>query len=298
LPEAVTRAIKEAMMSKGRGIPTVYLAKGKQQTVTGGKISIASIQVSVGDASKESNLGHVEELLSKAKGSDLIILPELWNIGYFSFSRYRSESESPGGPTLQMIQRKAIELGAHILTGGIVESSGEKMFNTSYFVDPQGRIAGKYSKMHLFGYGSQESKLLSPGRDVVVVHSDLGKFGLSTCYDLRFPELYRRLLDMGAEAFLVSSAWPSARLEHWQVFNRARAIENQSFLISSNCCGVCGGVELGGHSMIVDPNGKVVAEAGGKEHILKAVVDLSNVQKSRSTFPAVKDRVLNIDKND
>jgi predicted amidohydrolase len=115
---------------------------------------------------------------------------------------------------------------------------------------------------------------------------------MCTCYDLRFPELFRAMLDKEAELFLVASGWPYPRLEHWLMFNRIRAVENSSFLISSNCAGMNRGIQFCGHSMIVDPWGTVLASGGDEECILKAEIDIQKVSSVRREFPAVRDRVL------
>ena len=127
---------------------------------------------------------------------------------------------------------------------------------------------------------------------MVVIETELGKIGMSTCYDLRFPELFRRMVDKGAELFLVTSGWPYPRLEHWLMFNRIRAIENTAFLVSSNCVGINRGARFCGHSMMVDPWGVIVTSGGDEECILQAEIDLKKVETTRKEFPALSDRVL------
>ncbi len=107
---------------------------------------------------------------------------------------------------------------------------------------------GKYRKIHLFGYNSQETQILSPGEDVVVVDTPFGKIGMATCFDLRFPELFRAMVDKGVELFMVCSAWPYPRIEPWIMLNRVRALENQAYLISANSCGMNCGSQFVGHS--------------------------------------------------
>jgi predicted amidohydrolase len=127
---------------------------------------------------------------------------------------------------------------------------------------------------------------------VTVVETPLGKIGMSTCYDLRFPELFRAMLDKGAELFLVTSGWPYPRLEHWIMFNRIRAIENTAFLVSSNCVGINRGIQFCGHSMMVDPWGVILTSGGDEECILKTEIDMGKVAAVRGKFPAVSDRIL------
>ena len=125
-----------------------------------------------------------------------------------------------------------------------------------------------------------------------MVDTELGKFGLSTCYDLRFPELYRRMAVMGAEVFLVASAWPYPRLEAWLMFNRVRALENQVYLVSSNCTGSNRGKAFVGHSTVADPWGTPLAAGGDGECVVRAEMDLSQIPEIRTTFSAFNDRVL------
>jgi predicted amidohydrolase len=255
-------------------------------------LKIASIQMDVSDRLPQDNRTRAAALIDRAAGSDLIVLPELWNVGYFSFDKYQIGSETAEGETIEMIRAKAREHRVCIMSGSIIEREGDNLFNTNYLIDSEGKILGKYRKIHLFGFGSKEKQLLTAGTDVVALRTAFGCVGLSTCYDLRFPELFRSMLEMGAEVFIVSSAWPKARLNHWILFNQARALENLSFLISANCVGVSGGVELAGHSMVVDPYGNPIADAGESEAIMTATIDLKEVSKARSEFPAVEDRVL------
>ena len=253
---------------------------------------ITSIQLEFKEKTKENTLAYVLQLLDQAKGSDLVLLPEIWPIGYFSFSRYAKESETIKGPIVQAMRKKAADLKAHLLMGSFVEQDGGKLFNTSLLIDPRGKILARFRKIHLFGYQSQERKLLSPGKKITVVDSPWGKIGLSTCYDLRFPELFRKMVDQGAEIFLVTSAWPYARLAAWTLFNRARAHENLAFLISCNAAGVNAGCKLAGHSMIVNPLGEIVAQGGEKEEIVTAEIDPKMVQSVRKDFSALRDRVF------
>lgn len=253
---------------------------------------VASIQLWIGEEDKSRRIERVESLLDQAKGANLVILPEIWNIGYFSFDLYSKESETVNGETARRMSQKAKEHGFYLHTGSFVEEEAGKLFNTSLLFSPDGKLIARYRKIHLFGYGSQESQLLTRGSEVVVVETPLGKLGMCTCYDLRFPELFRIMLNKGAEIFLVTSGWPYPRLEHWLMFNRIRAIESSAFLISSNCAGKNRGIQFCGHSMIVDPWGTIVASGGDEECILQAEIDLGKVSSVRGEFPAVKDRIL------
>jgi predicted amidohydrolase len=254
---------------------------------------IASIQMKIhDDVEKRDVIAQAEKLIDEIGATDLVILPEIWNIGYFSFDRYIAESETRDGETITRMRSKANEKRVHILAGSIVERDNGRFYNTSFLIGPSGEILGKYRKIHLFGYGSRESQLLAKGEEVCVIETEIGTFGLSTCYDLRFPELFRKLIDRGAEIILTASAWPYPRLEHWLLFNRVRAIENQTFLVSSNCVGINSSVQFCGHSMIVDPWGTILASGGDEECSVKAEIDLDQVGYIRKQFPVLKERIL------
>ena len=254
---------------------------------------IASIQLEIRDGrNKEETIGYALEMMGKAEGSDLILLPEIWNIGFFAYDQYVAESEPLDGLTATAISQKAKELGAYVYSGSFVENRGGKYYNTSILFDREGEKIGEYRKIHLFSYKSREPEILTPGTEISVLNTEFGKFGLSTCYDLRFPELYRAMVDKGAEFFLVTSGWPFPRLSHWLVFNQARAIENSCFLISCNAAGVQQGTRFLGHSLIVDPWGVVVAGSAHEERIITADIDPGLVAKTRQEFSALRDRVL------
>jgi len=255
-------------------------------------LKVTSIQMNVGDESKSQRISHAETLLDRVKDSDLVILPEIWNTGYFSFDLYEKESEPIDGETAQRMSAKAKEHGFFLHMGSFIEKNNGKLCNTSLLIDPNGKRIACYRKIHLFGYGSKESQILSRGREAVVVETDLGKIGMSTCYDLRFPELFRAMLNKGAELFLVTSGWPYPRLEHWIMFNRIRAIENSAFLVSSNCVGINRGMRFCGHSMMVDPWGIILTSGGDEECLLKVEIDIEKVSTVRREFPAVSDRVF------
>ncbi|RLB79640.1 MAG: carbon-nitrogen family hydrolase [Deltaproteobacteria bacterium] len=252
---------------------------------------IASIQMATIEDNKTETVEKAVSLIKEVKGADLVILPELWNIGFMSFDQYETEAETTDGPTLSTLRATAKGMSVYLHTGSFVEKDKGRYYNSSYLISPEGEILANYRKLHLFGFQSKETKILTRGDKVVVVDTELGKLGLATCYDLRFPELFRRMIEKGAELFLICSAWPYPRLEHWIMLNRVRALENQCFLVSSNSVGINRGVQFVGHSMIVDPWGIIVASGGDDEVIIKAEVDLGQVREARERFPALADRL-------
>ena len=229
------------------------------------------------------------EQVAACGDADLVLLPELWATGYFAFDDYAGTAEPLDGPLVRTLGGAAARAGVTLHAGSIVErDAAGRLHNTSLLFDPDGTLAHAYRKVHLFGYGSRDQELLTPGDRV----GGRGQLALSTCYDLRFPELFRAQVDGGAQLFLVAAAWPLARLAHWQVLLRARALENQSFLLACNAAGRQGEVELAGRSAVVDPWGAVVAEAGGGPQTLTVDIDPDVAVRARKEFPALADRRL------
>ena len=251
---------------------------------------IAAIQMAVVEGDKTATIEKACARIRECRHADLIVLPELWNIGFMSFDRYHAAAEDRDGPTLTAMIAMAREMKAYLHSGSFVEKAGGAYYNSSYLIAPDGALLANYRKIHLFGYQSLENRLLSPGERVVVVDTPLGRIGMATCFDLRFPELFRRMVEKGAEIFLVCSAWPYPRLEHWLLLNRVRAIENQCYLIAANMTGCNQGERFVGHSMLVDPWGTVLAGGGDREIILTDDVQRSVLIDARHEFPCLASR--------
>ena len=259
-------------------------------------MKISSIQLEIKNSrSKDGTIDYVLSLMDGCAGDDLIILPELWNVGFFGYDEYKSSSEPINGKTASAISKKAKELGAYVYSGSFVENKDGKYYNASVLFDREGRDILEYRKMHLFSYNCKEPEILTPGEEISVASTEFGRFGLATCYDLRFPELFRKMaVEKGAEFFLVTSAWPFPRVEAWNALNQVRALENTCYLISCNAVGVDRGVRLAGHSQIVDPWGYVLAASGYEETIVRAEIPAGSVARIRKEFPVLKDRRLTV----
>ena len=260
-------------------------------------IKVACIQLWHNDEdSKQDRIAHAEELIDSAADSDLILLPELWNIGFESYDMYREGSETLHGETVSRMAEKAKAVSAYILAGSIVEKRGDSLYNTAVLLDPKGEIAATYSKIHVVGWhGSKEAELVKPGKKIVSVKTELGVLGLSICYDLRFPELFRKMaVHHGVEIFLLPAGWPIVRQDNWRELCHARANENLCFLVSCVSAGFNRGKQFLGHSAIVDPWGVSVAKGGFFETIVKGTIDIAEVYKARELIPALKDRRLSV----
>ncbi len=255
-------------------------------------ITLTSLQLELTDAPNAQRRALALNQLHRTEESDLILLPEIWATGFFNFDRYAREGEAMDGELVSRLRETARERRCHIHMGSFVERDRDQLYNTSLLIGPGGEILAKYRKIHLFGYQSLEQQILTPGDEVVIAETDLGRLGLATCYDLRFPELFRQMSDRGVDMILVTSAWPLARVSAWTLFNRARAHENLAFLVSCNCAGANQGTAYAGNSMVVGPDGEIMAQAGKTGETLHCRIDPNQVRELRSQFPALNDRVL------
>lgn len=259
------------------------------------RTKIASIQLwlSEGD-NKSKRIEYVEKLIEQNSDADLILLPELWAIGWRSFNRYELEAETLEGEIISRIGEKAKKVNAYIHIGSMVEKKENGFYNTAVLLNPEGKIIAVYRKIHLVSEkGAEEVAYLTPGKKIVFVETELGKLGFSICYDIRFPELYRKMaVNHGVEIFLHVAAWPVGRAETWIELCHARATENLAYLISCNCAGGdCGGKYFG-HSSIVDPYGISIASAGLNEAVIKGEIDVKELRELRKTIPHLQNRVL------
>lgn len=267
------------------------------------KIACAQLELEVGSvtANRENALDAVAAAASEQ--ADLVVLPEQFTVGFFGFDAYEDAAEPIGGETHRQLADAARSHEIAILAGTIVEDleataettsvpvpASDGLANTSVLIDERGDRQAIYRKAHLWGYESREANLLVPGESLGV--GTIGEFtvGMTTCYDLRFPELYRALLEAGVELVLVPSAWPFPRVEHWQTLTRARAIENLSYLAAVNGTGTQRGETLCGRSTIYDPWGTILTSAGDGPDLLTATLDPERLADIRDRFPALGDR--------
>ena len=257
---------------------------------------IAAIQLWADDSEPQAaRIPRAAAMVRAQRGADLVVLPELWVPGAFAYHGFDASASELPGVAVSAIADAAREIGSYVLAGTFIERDGNALYNTALLLSARGDIVHTYRKIHLFGFDKGEATVLAAGDDWSV-SSPLGlpTLAMTTCYDLRFPELYRLFVDQGAELVVVPTGWPASRLEHWQVLTRARAIENQVFFVGCNQVGTQEGVELAGHSVVIDPWGQVLAEAGTGEEVLTVDVDLAMVAKTRSDFPVLRDRKLGL----
>ena len=263
------------------------------------KIVAAAIQMS-STTDKEENKGTAGPLIREAAsaGAQLVALPELWSCHGLE-KVYRENAEPIPGPTTEFLGDLARELGVYLLGGSILEggSDSERLSNTSTFFDPSGEMTAVYRKIHLFDVKVSEREYLesaniAPGREIVAAKAGAATLGLSVCYDVRFPELYRLLALRGAEIMAVPAAFTlQTGKDHWEILLRARALENQAFVVAPAQWGQkADGRWTYGRSMIVDPWGTVLATCPDRDGYALATLDLDYLDRFRTEFPALANR--------
>lgn len=262
------------------------------------KFSVAAVQMRASEE-KAANIAEAEKWIRKAaaQGAGVIALPEV-----FVWRGARKEeaqvAEPIPGPTSARLADLARELSVYILGGSILEQipDGDNAYNTSLLFSPEGRVLAKYRKIHLFdvdlkeGGSIRESDTRARGDAVVVAETELCAMGLSICYDLRFPELYRKMAAQGAQLIFVPSAFTAyTGKAHWEPLLRARAIENLSYVVAPAQFGKHPkSFETYGHSMIIDPWGKILAELLDGPGVVMAEVDLDYLARARAELPCLE----------
>ena len=265
----------------------------------GVNVRVVVVQISSGQDA-DRNMAHLEAMLSQVEQADLIALPEVV-LTRGGPDDYRRAALPLPNAAIERLAACAAERNAWLQAGTVIESDGACTYNTALLFDRSGRIAATYRKIHLFeaflddGTHIRESDYYQAGTNPVTVNVEGWRTGLSVCYDIRFPELYRHYASAGAELFLVPADFTQRTgRDHWSVLLRARAIENQAFVVAANQCGTntVSGVTSYGHSMIVDPWGEILNEAGEDEDIITAELTRERLDAVRQRVPALQHRVL------
>jgi omega-amidase len=223
-----------------------------------------------------------------AQGADLLVLPELWPTGYnlVQAGEYATSLDRGAFATMADLAR-AHQM--HVVGTALEASPGGPPFNSAVLYGPDGRRLAVYRKVHLFP-PMGELKYMTRGTSLPTFDLPWGRTALAICYDLRFPEMWRRFTAAGAQIIIISAEWPVSRLEHWRLLLRARAVENQIFVVGCNRAGQDTDGEFGGHSAAVDPMGQVLVEGGLEPGLFVATLDLDEVTTIRHRFPFLKDR--------
>jgi len=250
-------------------------------------INAAAIQFNVKQGDVDANLDYVRSALRRVagQGAQLAVLPEMWSSG-FAYRNLNELALRTAGIVEELLElSRELKL---VVVGSMPEPHGEKVFNTVYVAD-NGTLAGVYRKLHLFSLLG-EDKAFDGGDSWLLADTSIGKVGVIICYDLRFPELSRRLALEGADVLCVPAQWPKPRQEHWRTLLRARAIENQLYVVACNACGPVGKLDFFGMSMIIDSKGEVLAETGEAEVEIIASLDMQMMADWRAQIPCFNDR--------
>jgi predicted amidohydrolase len=252
------------------------------------KISCLQLDIAFGDPSV--NYQSIEKLIQKVSSNnpDIIVLPELWTTGY-DLTRLDAIADKNAAKTIDFLKQAAQKYQVHFVGGSVANRGETGIKNTLLIINKNGKLVHQYSKLHLFKL-MDEHLYLEPGSEKGLFELEERRFAGVICYDIRFPEWIRSHTVQGAEALFVVAEWPAPRLSHWRALLIARAIENQCFVIACNRSGHDPNNQFAGHSMIIDPWGEVVAEAGESEEILTAEIDLDHVKEIRQQIPIFEDR--------
>ena len=238
----------------------------------------------------QKNYQTVERLFDKThtEKPDIIVLPELWTTGY-DLTHLNEIADFKAAQTIEFLQNAAQKYQVHLIGGSVANRVENGVRNTLLIINKDGRLVHQYSKLHLFKL-MDEHVYLEAGSEKGLFQLDNYQFAGAICYDIRFPEWIRAHTSKGAEALFVVAEWPAQRLSHWRALLIARAIENQCYVIGCNRSGLDPNNHFAGHSLIIDPWGEVIAEAGENEEILSAEIEMDLVKEVRKQIPIFADR--------
>ena len=261
------------------------------------KLTVAAAQLALRDGDEPANLAAARLACEEAaaRKADLLVLPELWLSGY-DLEHASELALAPGDSRWDAIATLARDHDLAV-AGSLLVREGDGVRNALVIFDRSGLLVARYDKLHLFPPGG-EVQHLAPGQAIQVASLGPGSsragavegLGLAICYDLRFPELFRAMRGRGATLVLLPAQWPHSRLAHWSLLVRARAVENQVFLVAANRTGRDGAIRYAGHSVILDPWGEPMVEVGDPPAVLSATLDLDAVAQVRARFPVWGDR--------
>ncbi len=260
-------------------------------------MNISLIQSYIDAGNPAGNDKRLFEWMEKAMKADpkpdILVLPEMWNTGY-ALDQIQEIADQDGLKTKAALSSFARKHSVQIIGGSVAEKIGDRVYNTMYVFNREGKQIASYSKIHLFRL-MEEEKHLHAGNKAVTFELEEGLIGGALiCYDIRFPELSRLLALAGAKVLFVPAEWPHPRLNHWRTLLIARAIENQMYVVACNRVGISGDTSFFGHSMIVDPWGEVIAEGGEEEAIITGKLDASLTDSVRERIPVFEDRRPNL----
>ncbi len=254
------------------------------------KMKIACLQMDIAFGDPETNYQKAAEWLKQASdaGCELAVLPELWTTGY-DLTRLDEIADKGAERAKAFFVSKAKQYGMHIVGGSVANDTGNGVQNTMVIVSKDGEVIHEYSKLHLFRLMNEE-KYLIDGTDDGLFELAGEKMAGFICYDIRFPEWFRKQVINGARVLFVPAEWPLARVDHWRTLLIARAIENQAYVVACNRAGSDPDNKFAGNSLVIGPWGEVIAEAGENEEMLIGNIDFDAIDEIRSRIPVFEDR--------
>jgi omega-amidase len=254
------------------------------------RYTAAGVQMDIFSRDGKGNLRRAVELTEEAAegGAKLVCLPELFTTG-FDYDYIRQTAGPVPGPLTETLSSLASKLGIFLAAGSIPERKDNELYNCAVLFGPDGNILGSYRKMHLFPLMG-ETREFCGGDRCDVFDTELGKIGIIICYDLRFPELARKLACAGAELIILPAEFPYPRFDHWRCLLQARAIENQCYVMGVNRVGRHDTTKFFGNTSIYDPWGNLLAGSGDRESLVLGRIDLETVQNIRKKIPVFNDR--------
>lgn len=258
-------------------------------------MKLALIQCHIDYNQVDKNKQHIGDLIEQAcQGNpDVIILPEMWNTGY-ALTELEQSADNEGQDTVSFLSALAKKHQVNMIGGSVSTKRAEGFFNSNYVFNRDGQLISHYDKVHLFGL-MQEDRYLKAGDDQSLFYVDQVKASSVICYDIRFPEWTRLLMSQGSQILFVMAQWPETRKQQWEILLKARAVENQAFVVAVNRVGDGPNDHFSGQSMVIDPLGNILVKAkDDSEDIVLVDIDLSEVSKTRGEIPVFDDRRLDL----
>lgn len=254
-------------------------------------MKVSLIQMAIYEAEPKKNIENVLSWLEKAalEEPDVIVLPEMWNTGY-ALEQMAELADDNGQEIKSLLRKFAKNHQVNLVAGSVATKKETGFFNTTYVFNREGQVISDYDKVHLFGL-MKEDRFMQAGKNENLFELDGVKVASVICYDIRFPEWVRSLMSSGAKVLFVVAEWPKERVEQWEILLRARAVENQAFVVAVNRVGKGAADIFSGHSLVIDPLGKVILQAKDyQEGIFTVDLDLAEVDKVRGHIPVFEDR--------
>ena len=258
-------------------------------------MKVSLIQMAIHEAKPKQNRKKVLDLLDKAvhDAPDVIVLPEMWNTGY-ALEELANLADVNGEETTTVLGNFARKHHVNLVAGSVATAKENHFFNTTYVFNREGQVIADYDKVHLFGLMAEDNYLQAGSKESIFELDGIKAVSV-ICYDIRFPEWVRTLMSSGAKILFVVAEWPKERVEQWEILLRARAVENQAFVVAVNRVGDGISDYFLGHSLVIDPLGKIILQVpDNQEGIFTAELDLTEVENIRGQIPVFADRKPNL----